>query len=187
MRLALALIGQEGFHFTDFSPTSVVAASLRFLKFRPMDDRQVVIFNLPALARSRVLHDPAAIDAVLEGEARKAWRDHARFPWLCHLALESDGRWCHVIYKRTRFKGLPAARVLHASDRNVLAAALQRLASHLLRRGFATTHLDFRLVPAVSVPHRVRSGFTPKVFRSDSLDEDDIDYLYSESMAFDLV
>lgn len=187
MRLALTVIGQKGFHFTDFSPTRVVASSLLFLKFRPLDDRQVVLFNLPALPRGRVLSSPAAIAHVLEGDALQAYRDHAAFPWLHHVALEAGEGWCHVIYKHTRYKGLKAARVLHASDRAVFGRVLRRLGGHLLSHGIVTTHVDYRQVPEVSAPHAVRKGFVPKVYLSESLGEADIDYLYSESMAFDLI
>ncbi len=187
MRLAMSLIGQSGFHFTDFSPTRVVAASLLFLKFRPMDDRQIVMFNLPALSRGRVLSSPAAIRDVLAGQALQAYEDHAVFPWLEHVALGADGKWCHVIYKPMRFRRLKAARVLHVSDRAIFGTALRAFGSYLLWRGVATTHIDFRQAPGLSAPHAVRSGFVPKVYRSESLGEDDIDYLYSESMAFDLI
>src|SRR5882762_10257758 len=49
MRLAMSVIAQEGWHFTDFSPTSVVGGVLRFLKFKPLDDRQAVVLNLPLI------------------------------------------------------------------------------------------------------------------------------------------
>ena len=51
MRLAMALIEQEGYHFTDFSPTRVVGETLKFLKFRTLDERQVVGLE-PALVAS---------------------------------------------------------------------------------------------------------------------------------------
>src|SRR5687768_11679904 len=46
-RLAMALLGQSGLHFTNFSPTTVVAGTLKFLKFKELDGRRAVVFNLP--------------------------------------------------------------------------------------------------------------------------------------------
>ena len=42
MRLALALVSQEGFHFTDLTPTEVVVKSLQFLKFKPLENNNKV-------------------------------------------------------------------------------------------------------------------------------------------------
>lgn len=186
MRLAMALLAQPDLHFTDFSPTKVVASSLLFLKFKPLDERQIVLFNLPALPRG-VTADKGRIADLLDGQARADFLAHRDFPWLEHVALEADGRWCHVIHKTTHFKGFNAARVLHVSDRAVFARALRRFGGHLLLRGVLSTHIDHRLLPQLALPHAVRSGFNPKVFLSAELEEADIDYLYSESMAFDLI
>ena len=187
MRLAMAVIGQPGFHFTDFSPTKVVASSLLFLKFKPIDERQVVLFNLPLPGGGRLRDGHDDIAAVLGGQALQDFEAHRHFPWLAHVALEADGRWCHVIWKRMKFKGFAAARVLYVSDRAVFAHALRRFGRYLVLRGVLTTHVDFRVVPEASAPHAVRSGFNPKVYLSTTLEQQDIDYLYSESMAFDLV
>jgi hypothetical protein len=42
MRLAMAVVSQPGFHFTDLTPTEVVSKTLQFLKFKPMNERQAV-------------------------------------------------------------------------------------------------------------------------------------------------
>jgi len=64
MRLAMALTGQPGFHFTDLTPTEVVSKTLQFLKFKPMNERQAIWPNLPrpfaAWAGVRVVSDPEA-------------------------------------------------------------------------------------------------------------------------------
>src|SRR5690606_13971319 len=117
MRLALAVLNQKGYHFTEFSPTKVVAGTLQFFKFGPLDERQLVVVNTPwpGLAPVRMLHDSVRIEAELQGEALSIYRDHARYPWLRHLLVGRGGRWCHVIYKRRVFKRLPAAAVLYMS------------------------------------------------------------------------
>lgn len=187
MRLAMAVIEQPGFHFTDFSPTPIVGGVLRFLKFKPIDERQTVILNLPMpLAGGRVLAEPRAVEASLSGDALQAYRDHAAFPWLRHLALGEGSRWCHVIYKRRMFKGLPSAHLLHVGDVAMLGRHLRSLCSHLLMQGMVSTHVETRSLSRRVWPSRIRSGFNARLFLSDSLADTDIDYLYSESVAMDL-
>lgn len=187
MRLAMAVIGQPGYHFTDFSPTKVVAGALKFLKFRPLDERQAVILNLPWLNPAcRLLTDPADIESALAGDARRTYLDHVKFPWLKHVLIGTPGAWCHVIYKRGRFKGFPAARVLYLSDTKVFARGFRRLSAHLLVRGMLSTHVECRFLARQFWPSAIRSGFNPKLYFSPTLTDADIDYLYSETMALDL-
>jgi len=186
-RLALSLLNQGGLHYTNFSPTAVVASTLKFFKFKEIDAGVTVFLNLPSLAAGvRVLDAPQDIEAALAGDALAAWRDHTVFPWLRHAVVGRDGRWCHVVYKRTLYKGLPAASVLHVSDKALFAAHARRLSSYWLHRGMVTTHVETRFLPRAPWPSARRSGFSPKLFLSDSLVADDIDYLYSESVALDL-
>lgn len=187
MRLALAVIGQKGYHFTDFSPTKVVGGVLQFLKFRPLDERQAVIVNLPWPSFGcKLLTRPVDIENALQGEALRAYRDHATFPWLQHIVIGAPNKWCHVIYKRTRYKRLPSAHVLYLSDPTIFERHYRRLARHFISLGLATCHVDCRFISHRPWPSAVRSGFNAKVYLSPTLSDSDIDYLYSETMALDL-
>lgn len=188
MRLAMAVINQKGYHFTDFSPTKVVSGTLQFFKFKPLDERQLVVLNSPwpGLRSVRLLQAPAQIAEALDGDALAVYRDHARYPWLRHLLVGRDGRWCHVIYKRRTFKRLPAAAVLHVSDRALFAECFRRLSAHWFLRGYVTMHVECRFMEARPWPSRIRTGFNAKLYLSATLRPENIDYLYSESMALDL-
>lgn len=188
MRLAMAVVSQKGWHFSDFSPTKVVAGTLQFLKFRPLDDRQVVTLNLPWLAIEgfRIVTSPQQIEQVLNGSTRTDWQQHRRYPWLHHVLVGQPGAWCHVIYKRRVFKGLPTAAVLHASDRTLLRVGWRRLAGHLLAQGLVCSQVEYRLLQATPWPSAVRTGFNPKLYLSEGLRDEQVDYLYSETMALDL-
>ena len=187
MRLAMAVIGQQGFHYTDFSPTKVVGGVLQFLKFRPLDARRAVICNLPWPAiGSKIVTRPQDIESALTGEALQIYRDHKDFPWLRHVLIGVPGKWCHVIYKRERFKGLASAQVYYLSDGVLFDRHFHRLARHLLMRGIATTEVECRFLAQLPWPSKVRSGFNAKVYLSPALGDADIDYLYSETMALDL-
>lgn len=188
MRLAMSVVSQRGWHFTDFSPTATVAASLQFLKFKPLDDRLVLALNLPWLSFGETsvrTHADTPIHELDDGVARD-FLAHRDFPWLHHLFVGGSGRWCHVIYRRDRVRGLPAARVIHASDRELLRRGWRTLAAHLLRDGCVVTLVEWRLLGAAPAPCRVSSGYVPRVFLSETIPADRIDYLYSEQVALEL-
>lgn len=188
MRLAMALVSQEGFHFTDLTPTDVVAKSLQFLKFKPLNGARTVIPNTPAfLPGVRVMSDPQAMGAVLPPEVRQVYSDHARFPWLYHVAVGKPGAFCYVVYKRKTLKGLPSAEVVAISDGGLFSRYLRAFGTHVLfRHGMATTRIESRLLPRRPLFAREVSGYRPKMYRSESLGENDIDNLYSELVALEL-
>jgi hypothetical protein len=191
MRLAMAVIAQPGWHFTDFSPTKVVGSMLSFLKFQPMDERRAVLPNLPwlSLGGFRVLDESADIERELTrdgGDALQAWLDHQDLPWLRFALVGRPSQWCLIVYKRGRFKGLPAANVLHVGDSRAFTAGWRVLGAHLLARGMVSTHVDLRLIGSAPSPARIRSGFNAKMVLSGTLSAAEIDVLYSESVAMDL-
>ena len=192
MRLAMALTGQAGFHFSDLTPTAVVSGTLQFLKFKPMNERQAIWANLPwpfaTLAGVRIVVDAAAFARVLGPEDAKAYHDHRHLPWLEHAALGSSaGRWCYVVWKRTQLKGVAGAFVLALSDAEAFLRCRWAFGSHLLlRHGLAFTRVECRLLPRVPRFCIELSGYRSKVFRSDTLTAVDVSNLYTEVVALDL-
>lgn len=187
MRLAMSVVSQPGWHFTDFSPTKVVGATLKFFKFKELDEQVAVILNRPCLGLGvQVLSRRTDIEASLDGESLRVYRDHACFPWLRHVLMKKGSQTCHVIYKRRSFKGLPSADVLYLSDRQLFSEHFSHLGGHFLLRGMVSTHVERRFLDVVPGVHKLRSGFNPKVYLSQSLSDSQIDYLYSETMALDL-
>jgi hypothetical protein len=190
-RLAMAVVSQPGFHFTDLTPTEVVSKTLQFLKFKPMNERQAVWPNVPwpfaRLAGVRVTADPDRMGTVLTGDAAKAFRDHRHLPWLRHLAVGRDGAWCHVVWKPTELKGVTGAMVLAFSDAELFLRYRLPVGSHLLlRHGLPYTRVESRLLPRVPKPSIELAGYRSKVFKSDTLTEADISNLYSEIVALDM-
>jgi hypothetical protein len=187
MRLAMAVVSQPGYHFTDLTPTEVVAGSLRFLKFRPLDTTMTVLPNLPGYRPGvRVLSDPDAIAATLEGDAARIYADHKGFPWLRHLAVGRPGAYCHVIYKPGTLKRLPSAFVLAVSDGELFLRYRASLGAHFLARGMVTTRVEARFLPRRPALAFQVTGFRDKMYRSDTLAPEQVTNLYSELMALDL-
>ncbi len=188
MRLAMAVINQPGYSFTDFSPTKVVGATLKFLKFTPLDESQAVILNLPwrPFSSSNVIHQADKIKQLLEGDALQVYEDHATFPWLNHVLVGKPGSWCHVIYKKRVFKGLPSVDIIYLSSKVLFNQYISQFSTHLFFKGFITTLVECRFIMRRPFLSAVRSGFNQKVYLSDTLNEEDIDYLYSEVMALNI-
>lgn len=188
MRLAMALTSQPGYHFTDLTPTEVVKGSLRFLKFKEMDPRIVAIPNLPWLDRAtRILTDPNEIASVLSPVAARVYRDHLELPWLRHVAVGRDERYCHVAYKPGRVVGLPAALVVGLSDARPFLRGRLALGSHLLRHaGAMLTAVERRLLPERPAMSLERRSAQARMFRSDTLTQADISNLYTELAALDI-
>ena len=191
MRLAMAVTGQAGFHFTDLTPTEVVSKTLQFLKFKPMNERHAVWPNLPLpfgwLDGIRVVSDPEQLGRLLAPDDVKAYRDHRHLPWLKHLAVGHTGAWCYVVWKRTRLKGITGAMLIAVSDPELLLRCRLALDSHLLvHHGLWYTRVESRLLPRLPTLCFELSGYRNKVFKSDTLSAADISNLYSELAALDL-
>jgi len=190
-RLAMAVVSQPGFHFTDLTPTEVVSKTLQFFKFKPMDERHVVWPNVPwpfaRLAGIRVITDPDRIGEVLAPDDAKVYRDHCHLPWLKHLAVGRTGAWCHVVWRPTRLKDIAGAMILAFSDPELFLRYRLAVASHLLlRRALPYTRAEARLLPRLPGPRIELAGYRNRVFKSETLTEADISNLYSELVALDL-
>jgi len=190
MRLAMAVVSQPGFHFTDLTPTEVVSKTLQFLKFKPMNERHAVWPNIPwpfsRFSGVRVIIDLDGIEEVLAPMDAKVFRDHRHLPWLRHAAVGRPGAYCHLVWKPNRLKGLPGAMVLAFSDAGLFLHYRRAIGAHLLRQGCLYTRAETRLLPRLPMLSRELAGFRNKVFRSDTLDEADISNLYSELVGLDL-
>ncbi|MFV2100549.1 hypothetical protein [Micromonospora sp. LOL_024] len=185
LKLLRALLAQPGYHFTDLSPSGNVVPINERHGFRFLDTTTTLTPNLPwpsLPGRRRVSADPEVIRRTLTGPELARYLDHARAPAARHIVLVDGDEWCYVVFRRDRRKRLPLfASILHVSNRALFRRMHRMLLRHLLvRHGALATLAELRLVgdrPPLSVrlPDTRR-----KMFRSDSLDPDDVDYLYSE-------
>lgn len=190
-RLAMAVVSQPGWHFTDLTPTEVVSRTLQFFKFKPMDERHLVWPNLPwpggLMAGVRVATAPDRIAALLAPDDARAFHDHRHLPWLRHLAVGRGEHWCHVVWRTTRLKNLTGAMVLAFSDADLFLRHRLAVASHLLlRHRMPFTRVEARLLPRLPGAAIELAGYRNKVFRSETLQPADISNLYSELVALDL-
>jgi hypothetical protein len=185
LRLLKALLAQDGYTFTDLSPSGNVVAVNTRLKFDFLDTATALVPALPRPAwfgRGRISADPAVIEDTITGDDLARYRDHAGAAAARHLVLVRGGEWCYVVFRKDRRRRLPFfASILYASNPDLLRAMGGRLSRHLLfRHGVLATLAELRVVR-----HRPRLSLmlkSPrrKMFRSARLTPDQIDYLYSE-------
>ena len=184
LRLLRSLLRQPGYTFTDLSPSgNVVPLNTRF-GFTPLDTTTALVPNLPWPVRSRgvrVVDAPEEIDGLLSGPDLKIYRDHTAAAAAHHVVLVDGDRSCYVVFRRDRRKRLPLfASILHVGNPDLFRTCAPLFYRHLLlRHGIPATLAEVRVVghrPARSV---MISG-RPKMYLSEDLGPDQIDYLYSE-------
>lgn len=189
LRLLKSLLAQEGYHFTDLSPSGSVVGINTRLGFQFLDTATAIVPNLPwpsAPHRCVITSDPSAIAGTLTGADLQLYRDHARTEAARHLLLRRGEEIGYVLFRMDRRKGSPPmfASILHSTAPDLLRAMLRPVGRYLLFHHRAVAMLIERQVldplprmaPTVESPRR-------KMFRSHSLRATDIDYLYSELLS----
>jgi hypothetical protein len=184
LRLLRSLLRQRGYTFTDLSPSgNVVALNLRF-GFTPLDSTTAVVPNLPWPVRSRgmrVVDAPDEIDELLSGRDLEIYLDHAATAAAHHVVLVDGERSCYVVFRRERRKRLPLfASILHVGDPDMFRSCAPLLYRHLLlRHGIPVTRAEVRVVGHRPTRGLIVSGRS-RMYLSEDLGADQIDYLYSE-------
>jgi hypothetical protein len=186
MRLAMAIVSQKGYHFTDLTPTAIVARSLQFLKFKALDSDRTVIFNLPwprfhRKGGIRIITDQNGIEENIPEDIAGIYRDHRGFAWLRYLAVRGPDGSCLIIFKPGRLKRVPSSDVLWLSDPSLFLRYYPVLGNHFLfRYGMATTSVESRFLVGIPPLSTQLIGYRQKMYRSEALQDSDITNLYSE-------
>ena len=184
-RLLRAILAQQGFEFTDFSPSGNVVSLNQRLGFTVLDTTTRVAVNLPRLPRHglAVTADPGVVASTLRGDDARVYRDHRDAPAARHIVATSGGEYCYLVVRKDRRKGLGIfASVLYAGgDAGLLRTAWPRIASHLLlRHGALATLAERRILGFMPALGYIMRRPRAKMFRSSNVSAETIDYLYSE-------
>jgi hypothetical protein len=185
LRLLKALLAQDGYHFTDLSPSgSVVPLNIR-LKFRTLDTSTALIPNLPwppLSRRTSISVDPEVIENTLTGPELDLYRDHAQAGAVYHLILLRGNESCYVMLRKVTRKKLPVfAAILYVSNAGLFRRAILPLTRHLLiHYHVLATLAELRIVKHRPRPSVMLSAPRPKMYRSATLEPAQVDDLYSE-------
>jgi len=185
IRLLKALLAQDGYHFTDLSPSGNVVPLNSRLKFRFLDTTTVLMPTLPWPTwpgRYVISSNPALLNRTLTGREREIFRDHAGAAAAIHVLLRRGDEWCYVVFRKDRRKNLPFfASILHVSDPVLFAGMIRPFTRHLLfRHGVLACLAELRLLASRPRPAFPLRRPRRKMFRSAHLEPEQIDYLYSE-------
>lgn len=183
LRLVRALLRQKGFVFSDLSPSGTVPKLNERLGFHYLDTSTRLVANLERPSRRVQTTDrPIVLQSVLADRDAAVYQDHSRAPAARHLVVRRGDAYAYLMYRRDRRKRLPvfASPLYVGGDPELLESGWPAVATHLLRRGYAATLgeqrvLGFRLPgPGITL-----TDPRPKMYRGD-LDGKVVDYLYSE-------
>ncbi|AGZ41472.1 hypothetical protein [Actinoplanes friuliensis] len=185
LKLLKALLAQDGYDFTDLSPSGTVVPMNTRLGFTTLDTATALAPNLPWPAvpgLGRVSTDPVTLENTLTGDDLQIYRDHTGAAATRHVLLTRGDRYCYVIYRTDRRKNLPFfASILYVSEPELFRALQRRFQSHLLvRHGILAMLAELRVVGRRPALSRMLPDTRRKMFRSADLKARDIDYLYSE-------
>jgi hypothetical protein len=184
IRPLMALLAQDGYHFTALTPNDRAVSIYTRLKFRFLDASTVFVPNVPwpnLSHRTRISADPDIIASTLAGAELELYRDHAQATAAHHLVLIRGGDSCYVMFREQRVKHVPCALILYVGNPELFRRVIGPLTRHLLvRHGLLVTLADLPLFghrPRLSL---MPPGWRPKMYRSASLEPGQIDLLYSE-------
>ena len=185
VRLLKALLAQDGYHFTDLSPSGSIPALNARLGFRSLDTSTALVPNLPwpiFVRRTRISADPDVIESTLSGTQLELYHDHAQAAAVHHLVLIRGSESCYVMFRRARRKDLPFfAVILHVSNPELFRRAILPLTRHLLiHHGVLATLAELRIVGTQPRASFMLPSPRPKMYRSANLEPSQIDDLYSE-------
>lgn len=188
LSLVRALLSQKEFHFFNPTPNDIAIRIFRTLKFRFMDNRIIILPNLPSLftipgtGGGRIVSNQEEMEAVLPPASLQAYRDHLVFPWLEQVAVGCPGAFCHVVFKMKKWKGFLCADILHFSDEELFLRFRSVLGRWLLlHKGAVTSHVESRFLK------KKRSLLTaqgqPRMYLSREMKEQDFSNLYTDLVA----
>ena len=184
LRLLTSLLRQPGYHFTDFSPSGNVVPLNRKLGYVDLDTTTTLLPNFPwpPPRGARITGDPEELESVLTGHERRIYDDHRTTSAARHLLLLCGDESCYVVFRKDSRKRVRAfASILYVGNTRLFQRMVRPLGGHLLlHHGALATLLESRVVGGAPPGGIPLSRARPKMFKSDTLTADQIDYLYSE-------
>jgi hypothetical protein len=186
LRLVRALMKQDGYVFTDLSPSGNVVGMNERLGFRRLDTATKLVVNLPRWRTTgiRVSENPDALKAVMRGRDADAYRDHRTAAAARHLLVQRGNAYAYLMFRRDARKGLRlfASPLYVGGSRTLLEEAWSDVRSHLLVRHRLAFTLAERRILGFAPPGPMISlrSPRPKMFKGEGLSPAAVDYLYSE-------
>lgn len=193
LALHARVLADKSVTVTNLSPTPQVLKLQEKLGFTPMDKSERIILPVVTprtfMDRCEIVTKAGAVEAALEGERLRFFRDH-QLPFNHHILLRTPLGDCYIMMNRTSKKicgnwRLPFARVHHIGAPDIFVRYLEKLVVRLAAslKVVAMIVDDRMLCGAVPWHSFMRpDGERTAAFRSERLAAEDIDGLYTEAV-----
>ncbi|GEM_PF-6145059 len=153
--------------------------------FHSIDVTEWIIVNLPRWSLNG-FSESQDFNGLLTGPALENYKAHADNSNVGHVGvLGPDGRFCHIIFVRCQWRKLPGARIVYASDYEMLESALPTFSQVVLKRHkLPLTAIEKRRCanrPSMAIAERERE---PILYRGNDIQADQIDSIFCEIVTF---
>jgi acetoacetyl-CoA synthetase len=169
--------------YTSLTPSRTVAQMCEAMGFSYIDRNKIILpplLNLITLRgpSPRIISDPEQVRALLDGEQRRIFDDHAPYDCL-QLVLQSESKSAYLVVKRRTMERLPVSDLLYCSAPSLLAQHLERVKLAVIRRQRSVALTAEAGIFGAPRPLGVVIR-RPKLFRSSVFHAHELDKLYSE-------
>jgi hypothetical protein len=189
--LILPVLKLKEYTLTVSTPSKEVYLMLKKLGFKDLETHINIILPLPSLVRLSenclVEFDKNAIKGYLSQGDLKIYRDHLKFETI-HMLLRSGDENCYVVLNKTKKRFFPFARIHYISNLELFLKYI----GHIKARVCLRLRVCGLLISQWYLKNCKPSGLIrirrpqPTLFKSDSVEKDDIDTLYSEQFLLNM-
>jgi len=184
LSLVIDVRNLEDYTLTNFTPSPEVYKILKALGFKELEDN-IQIFPLVANLKSgrkiHIISEVKLIKDILIDRDQKILTEQQSY---CtqHLVAQTEQGYCYVVFKRVKRKKIYFNHILYISNLSLFEKALNKILAKMFMINFAPlTLIDSRLLQGKKIGwSRTWKIEHPRLYRSNHLNKEDVDNLYSE-------
>lgn len=188
LSLLFPVLREKYLTITTFTASNRVQAVLRKLGFKDIETALQILISKPSLKKSPILiFDLDQIESRLSGVALQIFRNHKHLQcW--HVLLDTPDGPCYLMLNKSMKKRIPLGNIDTISDRNLFTKYIRHsifpVCNHFHIYGLVLGgHFGISRIPfSLQAPRRHAN-----LFRSSTLQPEDIDLVYSEVQVLGLL
>lgn len=186
-----SLLKLKDYTVTDFTPSKEVYLILKKFGFKDVETRTRIIFPLPTidfLSKCSIEFDRNIIKNYLDEKNLKIYCDHLKFKNI-YLLIRLGSKNCYAIITKIRRKGFFFGRIHYISDIAVFSKCIHKvnmkICLHLKVCGLL---INEGYLGGNQIKHSITlKRRYPTMIKSESLEKNNVDTLYSEVLVLNLL
>lgn len=192
LSLMMPIMRLKDHTITDLSATEEVVKISERLGFKCLDTAIRVLLPYPisiSAADTAQLYSNNEIAGLpLETWDLEVFAHHQPYSKCHQLVLQSNEDYCHIIYTTHGYGPLSYCHIQSISNVLLFKRYQALIRHHIIRdTGISLIVIDSRLVASIDLPFSFQlKRHTPRIYRSEQLQPDQIDNLYSECILLDV-